>query len=181
MFTSLHALAKRAPLMITIAPEGADQLRVNVMPVPTDTEAGATLPQPLSLLATPAEFDADFITALATWQAPRRSLVQQAEDAAGTGELAAPAAAPKQAAKQDKGARKASARGAKPAAGEPESPALQAAGEAAGEAAAAADLVMADSKHGGADQPHDHAPAPDLASEPADAPEPVDTFTLELF
>lgn len=33
MFTSLHALAKQATLKITIAPEGADQLCVNVTPM----------------------------------------------------------------------------------------------------------------------------------------------------
>lgn len=30
MFTPLHALAKQAMLIITIVPEGTDQLRVNV-------------------------------------------------------------------------------------------------------------------------------------------------------
>ena len=92
MFTSLHALAKQATLMITIAPEGADQLRVNVTPMPLASKAKTGLPQPLSLVATPAEFDADFITALGTWQAPKRTLVQQAQDAAG-GAAAAPASA----------------------------------------------------------------------------------------
>jgi hypothetical protein len=32
MFTPLHALAKQATLMITIAAEGTDKLRVNVTP-----------------------------------------------------------------------------------------------------------------------------------------------------
>ena len=33
MFTPLHALATQATLMITMAPEGSDQLRVNATPV----------------------------------------------------------------------------------------------------------------------------------------------------
>jgi hypothetical protein len=33
MFTPLHALAKQATLMITIARAGTDQLRVNVTPM----------------------------------------------------------------------------------------------------------------------------------------------------
>ena len=64
MFSTLHDLAKRATLMITVAAEGDDQLRVNVTPMPADTKAKSNLPQPLSLLATPTEFDAEFIAAL---------------------------------------------------------------------------------------------------------------------
>jgi len=33
MFMPLHALAKQATLMITIAPKGADQLCINVTPM----------------------------------------------------------------------------------------------------------------------------------------------------
>lgn len=154
MFTSLHALAKQATLMITIAAEGDGQLRVNVTPMPFDDKAKSQLPKPLSLLATPAEFDADFSAALATWQAPKRSLVQQAEDAAGDDEPVAPAAAAQKApAKQDKPGRKAPARAGKPAAAEPDAAGVQAAGEAAGEAAAAADQVMAGSEPTGAAEP----------------------------
>ncbi|HBZ07489.1 MAG TPA: hypothetical protein DEP03_14310, partial [Massilia sp.] len=102
MFTSLHELAKKATLMITIAAEGDEQLRVNVTPVPFDTKAKANLPQPLSLVASPAEFDADFGTALLTWHAPKRSLIEQAQ-AAGGAPAATPALpAPKCESKNDK-------------------------------------------------------------------------------
>lgn len=103
MFSTLHELAKQATLMITVAAEGDDQLRVNVTPMPFDTKAKSKLPQPLSLLATPTEFDADFIAALSTWQAPKRTLIQQAQDAAGGAPAAAAPAlpAPKAEAKGD--------------------------------------------------------------------------------
>jgi PRTRC genetic system protein E len=186
MFTALHALAKQATLMITIAAEGDDQLRVNVTPMPFDDKAKSQLPKPLSLLATPTEFDADFIAALATWQAPKRSLVEQAQDSTGTDEPAAPAApASKAAAKQDKPSRKTTARGGKASASEPEPAGVQAAGDAAGEAAAAADQAMAGNEQPGpvepppvdaAQQDNDTAPEaaqPDASPEPVLASEPV--------
>lgn len=126
MFTTLHALAKQATLMITIAPEGDDLLRVNVTPMPFDAKAKSSLPQPLSLLATPTEFDADFIAALATWQAPKRSLIQQAQDAAGGAAPAPALPAPKSEKKDDKPARK--ARGSKASEGEQKADAAQAPG-----------------------------------------------------
>lgn len=139
MFTSLHALAKQATLMITIAAEGDDELRVNVTPVPADTKTKAKLPQPLSLRATPAEFDADFIAALATWQAPKRTLLQQAQDATATAAVA-PAAVAKPADKpQEKSKPGRKARAEKSGTSEPESAGLQTAGDAAG---AAADEAM---------------------------------------
>ena len=142
MFTSLHALAKQATLMITIAAEGDDQLRVNVAPVPADTKTKAKLPQPLSLLATPAEFDADFIAALATWQAPKRSLLQQAQDAVGGAApaLPAPKADAKGDGKNDKPARK--GRAGKSGDDDKRVDAIPGAAAAAGEAAAAADEAM---------------------------------------
>jgi PRTRC genetic system protein E len=211
MFTSLHALAKQATLMITIAAEGDDQLRVNVTPVPFDGKAKANLPQPLSLVATAAEFDADFVAALSTWQAPKRSLVEQAQAATGTASSAAPALpAPKAAAKNDKPGKK----GRGKAGADEEPAAVQAAGEAAGEAVAAADQVMVGGTGEGAEtQPGAEAPTPtaqpdaagEVVAEPAqsdsdaapladagqvqaapvteqvDASEPVDKFTLDLF
>lgn len=178
MFTSLHALAKQATLMITIAAEGDDELRVNVTPVPADTKTKAKLPQPLSLRATPAEFDADFIAALATWQAPKRSLLQQAQDAAGG--AAAPAAAgdgPKPADKQQeksKPGRK--ARADKSGGAEHEPAALHAAGEAAGAAGAAADEAMA-SNAAAADVDQDKADTRtlDMFQAPDAAPAPAST------
>lgn len=198
MFSHLHELAKKATLMITIAAEGDDQLRVNVTPVPFDTKAKASLPQPLSLVATPAEFDADFSAALTTWHAPKRSLVEQAQAAAGGAPAAAPALpAPKAGAKIDKPAKK--QRGKSGADDEPG--AAAAGGDAAGEASAAAGEATKDDAQAiegqqapadgsgqlaGADgAPEASAAAPD-APAPAAAPtdvgqDGVDTLTLDLF
>ena len=189
MFSILHALAKQATLMITIAAEGDDELRVNVTPVPADTKTKAKLPQPLSLRATPAEFDADFIAALATWQAPKRSLLQQAQDAvsppaaAASGlALPAPKAEAKVDGKNDKPARK--GRGGKGGDDDKKIDAVPGAAAAAGEAAAAADEVIATSASadagdqlpadagdasGGTDAAQDHS-----AQQPASASEVVD-------
>jgi PRTRC genetic system protein E len=195
MFTSLHALAQQATLMITIAAEGADQLRVNVTPMPFDDKAKAQLPKPLSLLATPAEFDADFIAALATWQAPKRSLVEQAQDAGESEEQAAPPApVVKAPAKDGKTSRKAATRASKPAAAEPDQAGLQAAGEAAGEAAAAVDAVMAGSERspqvadvvldGSEDKradTHGDEPEPQPEVQAVAEVAPADAMTLDLF
>lgn len=146
MFSTLHELAKQATLMITVAAEGDDQLRVNVTPMPFDTKAKSKLPQPLSLLATPTEFDADFIAALSTWQAPKRTLIQQAQDAAGGAPAAAAPALP--APKADSKAEKP---GRKPRAGkggdDDKKDGVQPAA-AAGEQAAASDQVAADAASG---------------------------------
>lgn len=203
MFISLHELAKKATLMITIAAEGDDQMRVNVTPVPFDTKAKANLPQPLSLVASPAEFDADFAAALLTWHAPKRSLIEQAQ-AAGGAPAAAPALpAPKSESKNEKPGRKSRSK-----AGASEEPApAQATGEAAGEAVAGADQVVAESAPARADElpagsptpsagddtagadseePQQGAAAQALADQvvdaaPVDGQEPVDKFTLDLF
>lgn len=189
MFTSLHALAKQATLMITIAPEGADQLRVNVTPMPLDSKAKAGIPQPLSLVATPAEFDADFITALGTWQAPKRTLVQQAQDAAG-GAAAAPASteAPKLPTPKEKPKAGRKAKGDKPAGADDADPSRQAEAAGADDAAPGgqADAAGIDDASAGADQVNTAAPA---ADEPAAAPAPVVAaaeltaadLTLDLF
>lgn len=209
MFTSLHAIAQQATLMITIAPEGADQLRVNVTPMPFNDKAKAQLPKPLSLLATPAEFDADFIAALEAWQAPKRSLIQQAQDA--SAEEPAPAvSAAKPAGKNEKGGTR-GRRGGKVTGAENEAGAQPAAGDATGDTPAAADQVVASAGEGGqtpaaesgaeAARPaalegqtasaHDEPAAPAQAdvspADPVPAPEqaaaaePVDKFTLDLF
>lgn len=82
MFTALHALAQSATLMIVVAAE-EDQLRVSITPTQLGDKAKPHALRPLSLLATPAELDADFAAALAIWQAPKRSLIEQAQAAAG--------------------------------------------------------------------------------------------------
>jgi len=174
MFTSLHALAKQATLMITIAPEGDDQLRVNVTPVPADSKTKAKLPQPLSLVATPAEFDSDFATALTNWVAPKRSLVQQVQDVVGD-QAASPAAvieAPKPDGKADakgKGGRKKNID--KPAA-EQDGASAPDGGDAADEAPAG-DAIQAPDADGSA------VPAPAAPVAATDAA--IDVHTLDLF
>jgi PRTRC genetic system protein E len=78
MFKTLHALAQKNTLLITIAAEG-DLLRVALMPAPED--GGKSSLKPLSLLATPEELDAEFGSAIEQWQAPRKSLMQQVAEA----------------------------------------------------------------------------------------------------
>lgn len=80
MFTALHALAQKSTLMIVLSTEG-DLLRLNIAPAPSDESEQPSI-RPLSLLATPEELDRDLITALQIWQAPRKSLLEQAADAA---------------------------------------------------------------------------------------------------
>jgi PRTRC genetic system protein E len=189
MFTSLHALAKQATLMITIAPEGADQLRVNVTPMPLDSKAKAGIPQPLSLVATPAEFDADFITALGTWQAPKRTLVQQAQDAAG-GAAAAPtsAEAPKLPAPKEKPKAGRKAKSDKPTGADDADPSGQAAAPGADDGAPGGQAGVAGDEEAGAgtDQVDTAAPAADEApAAPAPATAAVELtaadLTLDLF
>lgn len=80
MFSALHALAQKSTLMITISAED-EQLRVTVTPTPAGKDAKQVL-RPLSLLASAEELDADFAAAIATWQAPRQSVLEQARAAA---------------------------------------------------------------------------------------------------
>ncbi len=102
MFGPLHALAKKATLLIVITDEDG-LLRVSV--TPTMGAKPHTL-RPLSLLGTPDELDEGFGEALAEWQAPRRPLIEQARDDAGdeapTVKPGAPKALPAPAAKPPK-------------------------------------------------------------------------------
>ena len=80
MFQELFELCKSAVLTLTIsAEEKAGVMTVNVVPKPKNDPAEAALAQPLSLTATPAEFDADFVRALSGYVAKRASLLAQAE------------------------------------------------------------------------------------------------------
>lgn len=187
MFTNLHELAKKAPLMITVAAEGDDLLRVNVTPTPTDTKAKHNLPQPLSLLATPTEFDADFIAALSTWQAPKRSLIQQAADAAGGAAknsapaLPAPKADTKNEAKGDKPGRK--ARGGKGAEDDKKNDAVPDAGEqlqaGADESAASASTTVDQGAIQGGDAAVGDKAAGDTPA--AAGPAGGDVYTRDIF
>lgn len=80
MFGELYALATGATLaMVISADEKTGKMTINVVPKPKkDTEEPA-LTKDLSLTATPAEFDADFVAALTGYREARQSLIEQAE------------------------------------------------------------------------------------------------------
>ena len=79
MFKELYQLALGATLTMTVsADEKQGKLTINVIPKPK-TEAGeAALNTPLTLTASPEEFDADFIAALTGFRVAHTSLTQQA-------------------------------------------------------------------------------------------------------
>jgi PRTRC genetic system protein E len=80
MFEQLYALATHATLtMIVSADEQTGRLTVNVIPKPRKDADEPALAQPLSLTATPQEFDAGFIDALSGYRETRLNLAQQAE------------------------------------------------------------------------------------------------------
>ncbi|EER62159.1 conserved hypothetical protein [Acidovorax delafieldii 2AN] len=80
MFEELFALACSATLTMTVsADEKSGRLTVNVIPKPRQDAGEAALTQPLSLTATPQEFDAGFIEALRGYREVRQSLAQQVE------------------------------------------------------------------------------------------------------
>ena len=197
MFTSLHALAQAATLLVVVKAEGADLLRINVTPTRTDDKTKPHTLRPLSLVGTPAELDEGFADALAEWQAPRRSLIEQARD---TGDDDVKAAASSKAAKPslpapDKKAEAAPAAGRKKPGPKPKASSADAApaGAAVGDAAAGADAALADdsattASSAVADDSAGAEPASDAgAAAPAEATaggvaEPAaDEFTLDLF
>lgn len=80
LFEELYALALTATLTLTVsADEKSGRLTVNVIPKPRKDVYEPTLAQPLSLTATPQEFDEGFIAALTGFREVRHSLAQQAE------------------------------------------------------------------------------------------------------
>jgi PRTRC genetic system protein E len=81
MFKALQELAQKSTLMIILTTEG-DLLRLNISPAPSDENKKPTL-RPLSLLGTAEELDAGLAEAIAIWQAPRKSLAEQAQDSGG--------------------------------------------------------------------------------------------------
>lgn len=187
MFSAIEKLAQGGTLLVTVCAEG-DNLRVGVTQAPTDTKTKPTL-RPLSLIGTAAELDEGFAEAVVIWQAPKKTLAEQAHEAAGD--------------EQDGAATVAAGGKAKPA-GAKRGPKSQADKLAASAAAAAADLSNAGpaGAPGAADADGGAAPAPGAAAAPgagdADggaAPAPsaaaapgaagadgiVDVFTLDLF
>lgn len=80
MFEELYALAVSAALTMTVsADEKSGRLTINVIPKPRKDAGEPALTQPLSLTASPQEFDAGFIDALRGYREVRRTLEQQAE------------------------------------------------------------------------------------------------------
>ena len=61
------------------ADEKTGKLTINVVPKPKKDFGDTALTKDLSLTATPAEFDADFVTALKGYREARKSLMEQAE------------------------------------------------------------------------------------------------------
>jgi PRTRC genetic system protein E len=80
MFGELYQLALGATLTLTIsADERTGKLTVNVIPKPKADHGEAALSTPLSLTATPDEFDSSFASVLSGYRSEHRSLTEQAE------------------------------------------------------------------------------------------------------
>lgn len=80
MFEELYALALGACLTMTVsADEKTGRMTVNVIPKPRKDVGESALTQPLSLTATPQEFDAEFIDALRGFREVHQSLAKQAQ------------------------------------------------------------------------------------------------------
>ena len=79
MFEELFALASHATLTLIVSADAASgRMTVSVIPKPKDDNGEAALRQPLSLTATPQEFDAEFLDALRDYREVRASLADQA-------------------------------------------------------------------------------------------------------
>jgi PRTRC genetic system protein E len=80
MFEELYALAVSVALTMTVsADEKSGRLTINVIPKPRKEASEPALAQPLSLTATPQEFDAGFLDALRGYREVHQTLEQQAE------------------------------------------------------------------------------------------------------
>jgi PRTRC genetic system protein E len=80
MFGELYQLALGATLTLTIsADERSGKLTVNVIPKPKADHGETALSTPLSLTATPEEFDSSFVSVLSAYRSEHRSLAEQAE------------------------------------------------------------------------------------------------------
>jgi PRTRC genetic system protein E len=79
MFEELFALANNATLTLIVSADAASgRMTVSVIPKPKEDNGEAALRQPLSLTATPQEFDAGFLAALRDYREVRASLADQA-------------------------------------------------------------------------------------------------------
>src|SRR5437867_348688 len=80
MFHQLFQLALSATVTMTISADEKDgRMTINVVPKPKADLKEPALSTPLSLTATPEEFDAEFVQVLSTYRATRQSLAEQAE------------------------------------------------------------------------------------------------------
>jgi PRTRC genetic system protein E len=80
IFQELYALASTATLtMIISADDKAGRMTISVLPKPRKECGEVALTKDLTLTATPAEFDAEFVQALRGYQASRLSLSEQVE------------------------------------------------------------------------------------------------------
>ena len=80
IFTELYHLALGATLTMTVsADEKQGKLTINVIPKPKSDTGEAALSTPLTLTATPEEFDAEFVAALTGFRVAHTSLSQQAQ------------------------------------------------------------------------------------------------------
>lgn len=80
LFHQLFQLAQSATLTMTISTDEKEgRMTINVVPKPKADLKEPALTTPLSLTATPDEFDADFVRVLSTYRANRSSLAEQAE------------------------------------------------------------------------------------------------------
>lgn len=80
MFEELYALATSATLtLILSADEKTGRMTINVIPKPRKDVGEAALTKALSLTATPAEFEAEFVGVLKDYRETRQSLAEQAE------------------------------------------------------------------------------------------------------
>ena len=100
LFNALHTLAGQCPaILVTVARDGATNLRVNVMPkAPTGADGktevkDGALFTPISLSGSPDELDAGFSEALAGYVEIRRDLRTAVEAAKETMQAAAKATA----------------------------------------------------------------------------------------
>ena len=80
MFEELYALATSATLaMVISADEKTRKMTISVVPKPKRDMGEPALTKDLSLTATPADFDADFVRALTGYREAREGLIKQAE------------------------------------------------------------------------------------------------------
>lgn len=80
LFSELYELTRGATVaLIMTGDHDTGLMTVNVVPKPKDDHKESGLSQNLTLVATPAEFDAQFIDALRGFRAARSSLLEQAK------------------------------------------------------------------------------------------------------